>query len=130
MIEKDEKIRKKGKAMKLITAYIRRFLADDVINALKDLKIPRFSAIDVKTVGDEIPPGKLKISAELGSTYTTMVKLEIICPDGCVERIEETIFKHARTGHKGDGLIAVYPVEEAISIRTGKEEEFLLDEWS
>lgn len=116
--------------MKLITAYIRRFLADDVIKALKDLKIPRFSAIDVKTVGDEIPPGKLKISAELGSTYTTMVKLEIISSGDCVERIEKTIFKHARTGHKGDGLIAVYPVEEAISIRTGKEEEFLLDEWS
>ncbi len=116
--------------MKLITAYIRRFLVDDVIKALKDLKIPRFSAIDVKTVGDEIPPGKLKISAELGSTYTTMVKLEILCSDDCLKRIKETIFKHARTGYKGDGLVAVYPVEEAISIRTGKEEQFLQAEWS
>jgi len=29
--------------------------------------------------------------------------------------------KHARTGYKGDGLIAISPVEEAISIRTGKD---------
>lgn len=107
--------------MKLVKAYIRTFLADDVIKALKALKAPRVTAIDVKALGDEIDPRDLKISAELGSTYTTMVKIEIICTDACVERVKETILKHARTGYKGDGLIAVSPVEEAISIRTGKD---------
>lgn len=106
--------------MKLIKAYIRTFMADEVVNALKELKAPRMSAIDVKAVGDEIDPDQLKISAELGSTYTTMVKIELICTDECIERIKETILKHARTGHKGDGLITISPVEEAISIRTGK----------
>lgn len=106
--------------MKLLKAYIRTFMADDVINALKSLKAPRFTAIDVKALGDEIDPGDLKISAELSSTYTTMVKIEIICTDDCVERVKETILKNARTGYKGDGLIAISPVDEAISIRTGK----------
>jgi len=108
--------------MKLIKAYIRTFMADGVVNALKDLKIPRFSAIDVKTLGDEIHEDQLNISAELGSTYTKMVKIELICSDECVEKVKETILKNARTGYKGDGLIAVSPVDEAINIRTGKKE--------
>lgn len=37
--------------MKLIKAYIRTFMADEVINALKELKAPRISAIDVKALG-------------------------------------------------------------------------------
>lgn len=108
--------------MKLIKAYIRTFVADDVINALKHLQAPRITAIDVKALGDEIDPSDLKISAELSSTYTTMVKIEIICTDNCVERVKETFLKNARTGYKGDGLIAVSHVDEAISIRTGKDE--------
>jgi len=107
--------------MKLVKAYVRTFMADEVINALKELKAPRISAIDVKALGDEINPGQLEISAELGSTYTTMVKIELICTDACVERVKEILLKHARTGYKGDGLIAISPVEEAISIRTGKD---------
>jgi len=106
--------------MKLVKAYIRTFMAEDVINALKDLKAPRITAIDVKALGDEIDPNDIKISAELSSTYTTMVKIEIICTDDCVKRVRETILKYARSGYKGDGLIAISPVEEAISIRTGK----------
>lgn len=107
--------------MKLLKAYIRTFMADNVIDALKRLKAPRLTAIDVKALGDEVDPDDLKISTELSSTYTTMVKIELICTDACVERVKDTILKHARTGHKGDGLIAVSPVEEAISIRSGKD---------
>jgi nitrogen regulatory protein P-II 1 len=106
--------------MKLVKAYIRTFLAEDVINALKDLKAPRMTTISVKALGDEVDPKDLQISVELSSTYTTMVKIELICTDECVERVKETILKHARTGYKGDGLISISPVEEAISIRTGK----------
>ena len=106
--------------MKLLTAYVRTFMAGKVLDALKELKAPRISAIDVKALGDEINPDQLEISADLGSTYTTMVKIELICTDECVERVKETIVKQARTGYKGDGLITISPVEEALSIRTGK----------
>jgi len=108
--------------MKLVTAYVRTFMADKVINALKELKAPRFTAIGVKTLGDEIQPDQLEISAELGSTYTTMAKIELICEDECVEMVKEVILKNARTGYKGDGLVAISPVDEAINIRTGKDE--------
>jgi nitrogen regulatory protein PII len=106
--------------MRLIKAYIRTFLAEEVIAALKDLKAPRLTVLDVKALGDEIDPTQLQVSTELASTYTRMVKLELFCTEGCVERIKDTIIQHARTGHKGDGLIVVSPVDEAISIRTGQ----------
>lgn len=51
-----------------------------------------------------------------------MVKIELICTDQCVQRVIETIMKNARTGYKGDGLIAISPIEEVISIRTGKKD--------
>ena len=107
--------------MKLIKAYIRTFMADDVIRALKDLKIHRLTTIDVKKVGDEIETDQLAISAELGSTYTTMVKLELVCNDDCVPMACDIIRENARTGHKGDGLITVSPLEEVIRIRSGGE---------
>ncbi len=105
--------------MKLIKAYVRTFMADKVISALNEIETPRISAIDVKALGDEVHEGQLEISPELSSNYTTMVKIEIISPEECVEEIKETILRNARKGHKGDGIIAVSPVDEAINIRTG-----------
>jgi nitrogen regulatory protein PII len=90
--------------MKLVKAYIRRFLVGDVIRAIERINGPRITAIDVKALGDEVEDDQL----------------EIICMDECIERVKETILRHARTGYKGDGLIAISPIEEAISIRTGK----------
>jgi len=113
--------------MKLLTAYVRTFMADRVINALKELNAPRISAINVKALGDEIDPNELEISADLGSTYTTMVKIELICTDECMKIVKETILKHARTGYKGDGLITISRVDEAVSIRTGKNETLSFD---
>jgi nitrogen regulatory protein PII len=106
--------------MKLVKAYVRNFMASKVLDALRDLKVPRTTVIDVKALGDEIPDSQLEISAKLGTTYTTMIKIELICNDGCAKMIKDTIIKTARTGHRGDGLIAISPVEQAISIRTAK----------
>jgi nitrogen regulatory protein P-II 1 len=109
--------------MKLVKAYVRTFMVDDVISALREMGAPRLTAIDIRALGDEIAPEKLNLSAELGSTYTTMVKLELICNDECVDKVVETILKKAKTGRKGDGIIVVSPIEEVISIKTKEKGE-------
>ncbi len=58
----------------------------------------------MKALGDEIRHDKLEISLEVGSTYTTMVKLEIVCNDDNAEKAKEIIMKHARTGHKRENI--------------------------
>jgi nitrogen regulatory protein PII len=106
--------------MKLIKAYVRVIMVDEVISALEKIKAPRITAIDIRALGREIDPKDFKISMEYGTTYTTMVKLEIVCPDERVEEIVQVIQENARTGRKGDGIIVISPVEEVIRIRTGE----------
>ncbi len=48
--------------------------------------------------------------------------LVMIVPDEKVEEVVETIVRVNRTGNIGDGKIFVMPVEEAITVRTGKRE--------
>ena len=51
------------------------------------------------------------------------VKLEIVIGDKDVANVIAVIKEHAKTGKIGDGRIFVYPVEQAIRIRTGETEE-------
>ncbi len=109
--------------MKLIKAYIRTYMSDKVIHALEEIGAPRLTAIDIRALGDEINPEHLEISSEHAGTYTTMVKLEIVCGEKDVNRITRTILEEARTGYRGDGIIIVSPVQKLTNIRTGKTEK-------
>ena len=48
----------------------------------------------------------------------TKIQMNIILSEGNLEPTIQTILDSAYTGENGDGLIFVYPVEEAIRIRT------------
>ena len=106
--------------MREIKAYVRRFLAQDVIRALVKEGAPRLTAIDVEGLGDELLGQEEEISSELGSTYSPMVKLELICEDADSMRFVDVIRKNAATGRKGDGIIAVSVVQDVWGIRTGE----------
>lgn len=108
--------------MKLIKAYIRTYMSDKVIHELERIGSPRLTAIDIRALGDEINPKHLEISSKHAGTYTTMVKLEIVCSDGEVDKTVDTILKNARTGYKGDGIVIISPVEKVINVRTGRTE--------
>ncbi|TET43854.1 P-II family nitrogen regulator [candidate division TA06 bacterium] len=106
--------------MKEIKAYVRRFIVEDVIRALRKAGAHRLAAIDVEGLADELVGEEKEISSELGSTYTPMVKLELICDKKDVERFVNEIRKVACTGRKGDGIIAVSSLDDVRGIRTGK----------
>lgn len=105
--------------MKLIKAYIRPNMIDKVIHALEAGGFTDMTLIDVKAIRDGIDPKDLDYSVELADRYMNVAKLEIVLQDEHVELAKETILKTARTGRKGDGLVYVSPVDEAIHIRTG-----------
>ncbi|MCK5118279.1 MAG: P-II family nitrogen regulator [Candidatus Latescibacteria bacterium] len=109
--------------MKEVKSYIRVFKVDDVIHALEEIGAPRLTAIDVRALGHEVDEEAFHVSMEYGATYTTMVKIEVICADSEVSRIVDTIRQVAHTGRKGDGVIAVSEVGRLVGIRTGKEDE-------
>lgn len=51
------------------------------------------------------------------------IKIEVVVKDEDVDRVVKTIIDNARTGEIGDGKIFIYPVENAIRIRTGEKGE-------
>jgi nitrogen regulatory protein P-II 1 len=60
-----------------------------------------------------------------GQEYTVnlipKIKVEIVVCEVPVELVIETAKRVCRTGELGDGKIFVYPIENAIRIRTGEE---------
>lgn len=114
--------------MKLVKAYVRILMVDAVIHALEEAGVPGISAIDIREMGREVDRDSFRVSMEYGTTYTSMVKLEIVCTDKEVNRIVKVIQQEARTGRKGDGLILVSPVDKVVRIRTGETSEDVLEE--
>jgi len=106
--------------MKLIKAYIRTNMINRVIEALEAGGFTDMTLIDVKAIRTGIDPKDLDFSVEIAERYMNVAKLEIVLEDEHVELAKETILKTARTGRKGDGLVYVSPIDEAIHIRTGK----------
>ncbi len=106
--------------MKLIKAYIRTNMIDKVVDALEAGGFTDMTVIDVKAIRAGIDPKDLDYSVELAERYMNVAKLEIVLQDDQLESAKEMILKTARTGRKGDGLVYVSSVDEAIHIRTGK----------
>lgn len=106
--------------MKLIKAYIRTNMIDKVIRALEAGGFTDMTVIDVQAIRGGIDPKDLEYSVELAERYMNVAKLEVVLDDEHVDLAKETILKTARTGRKGDGLVYVSPIDEAIHIRTGK----------
>lgn len=108
--------------MKRITAYVRVFMAPEVVRELKRQESQRVTALDVSSITEPVWRGEAS-SGTTSEMHTQMVKLEIVCRDGDVDRLVGVIRDKARTGNPGDGLITVTTVEKCLSIRTGKENE-------
>jgi nitrogen regulatory protein P-II 1 len=48
------------------------------------------------------------------------VKIEVVCSDGNLQTVIDTILQTAQTGQIGDGKIFVTNLENSIRIRTGE----------
>ena len=106
--------------MKEIKAYIRPDRIEEVVDALEEAGISGMTVIQVQAIGAVSDPEQVKLSMELARKYSHVVKLEIICADAEMPRFVELIRQKGRTGRKGDGMIFVSEVVEAVSIRTGR----------
>ena len=106
--------------MKEIKVYVRPDMAERIVDALDDAGISGMTIINVEAIGTECDPEHFKYSVEYVRKYSTVVKLEIVCSDEEAPAFVEIIRKKGHTGFKGDGMIFVSDVAEAVSIRTGR----------
>ncbi len=106
--------------MKKIEAIIRPESVDAVRNALSLAGVTGLTITEVEGHGKQ----KGIVQQWRGEKYKVELlpkaKIEIVIKDSEIERICRVIIESARTGEIGDGKIFIYPVEEAIRIRTGE----------
>jgi nitrogen regulatory protein P-II 1 len=106
--------------LKKIEAIIREDKASDVRDALAEIGIVGLNMFEVRGHGRQ---GGIQLVGRAGSYQVTMlpkIQINIVLSDRNLENAIETILKSACTGEPGDGIIFVYPVEEAIRVRTGE----------
>jgi len=106
--------------MKLVIAIIKPFKLDDVREALSEIGVQGITVTEVKGFGRQKGHTELYRGAEYVVDFLPKVKLEIAINDDLAEQVIEAISKAANTGKIGDGKIFMYPLEQAVRIRTGE----------
>jgi nitrogen regulatory protein P-II 1 len=107
--------------MKKIEAIIRPHLLESVKDAVQMLGVQGMTISEVKGFGRQKGHTEVYRGNEYKVEFVPKLKLEIVLDDEIVDEVIEAIVKTARTGKFGDGKIFVFPVEEAIRIRTNEQ---------
>ena len=104
--------------MKRIEAIIKPFKLNEVKEALQDIGVQGMTVTEVKGCGRQKGHTEIYRGSEYNVDFLPKVKLEIVVPDAQLQPVVDVIIKAANTGKIGDGKIFVWPVEDAIRIRT------------
>ena len=106
--------------MKKIEAIIKPFKLDEVKEALHEVGLQGITVLEAKGFGRQKGHTELYRGAEYVVDFLPKVKLEIVVEDDMLDRAVEAIQNAAHTGRIGDGKIFIFPVEDAIRVRTGE----------
>jgi len=106
--------------MKKIEAVIKPFKLDDVKEALTELGVVGMTVTEVRGFGRQKGHTELYRGSEYTIDFLPKVKVEVVVPDGLVDKAVAAICAAAKTGSIGDGKVFVLPTGDAIRIRTGE----------
>jgi nitrogen regulatory protein P-II 1 len=112
--------------MKKIEAIIKPFKLEDVKEAVLKLGVSGMTITEVKGFGRQKGHKEIYRGAEYVVDFLPKIKIEVAVPTDLAPRVIETIKENAHTGEIGDGKIFILPLEKAIRIRTGEEDEDVL----
>ena len=112
--------------MKKVEAFIRHEAFEPIRQELLERGIPSLSIMEVKGSGRQKGVVEHYRGASLTVNVRPKLKIECVVDDSEKDMVVETILRHARTGQVGDGKIFVFPIDEAIRIRTGEEGDDVL----
>jgi nitrogen regulatory protein P-II 1 len=106
--------------MKKIEAIIKPFKLDDVKEALGEIGVQGMTITEVKGYGRQKGHKEIYRGAEYVVDFIPKIKIEIVVEASRAEQVMEKIREAANTGKIGDGKIFLFPIEEAIRVRTGE----------
>ncbi len=109
--------------MKKIDAIIKPFKLEEVKEALAGLGIDGMTVTEVKGFGRQRGHTEIYRGSEYTVDFLPKIKLEVVLADHLVEPAIAAIIAAAKTNKIGDGKIFVFPVDEAVRIRTEEKGE-------
>jgi len=112
--------------MKKIEAIIKPFKLEDVKEAVLKLGVSGLTISEVKGFGRQKGHKEIYRGAEYVVDFLPKIKLEVIVSSDLAPSVIKAIKENAHTGEIGDGKIFILPLEKAIRIRTGEEDEDVL----
>jgi nitrogen regulatory protein P-II 1 len=110
--------RKEQPRMKKIEAIIKPFKLDEVKDALGRLGIDGMTITEVKGFGRQKGHTEIYRGSEYTVDFLPKIKVELVLADRLADEATQAIVKAARTGKIGDGKVFVFPMDEAVRIRT------------
>ncbi|WP_445664474.1 P-II family nitrogen regulator [Fodinibius sp. AD559] len=112
--------------MKLIKAYIRHNMFEPVQRALSNKGYTSMTVMEAEGMGSYSDPKDQHSSLKFPALHSKVIKLEMVSEANHVDDIIQIIHENGSTGHSGDGLIVVLPVEQSIRVRDGEERKYTL----
>jgi len=112
--------------MQMIEAVIKPHKLDAVKTALAKIGILGVTAVECKGFGRQMGHTERYRGAKMDVGFVPKVLLKICVKTDETEKAVSAIAEAARTGEVGDGKIFVYPIVEAVRIRTGERNESAL----
>ncbi|HAG12112.1 MAG TPA: transcriptional regulator [Desulfotomaculum sp.] len=106
--------------MTKIECILRPGKLEDVKDALGRFGIKGMTVSQVLGCGLQKGRKEIYRGQEYSINILPKVKVEMVLHDDDVDKVVDIVIKAARTGEIGDGKIFIYPVSEAIRIRTGE----------
>ena len=104
--------------MKKIEAIIKPFKLEEVKDALGEIGIEGMTVSEVKGFGRQKGHTEIYRGSEYTVDFLPKIKIELVVADGQAEAAVGAIVKTAKTGKIGDGKVFVFPIEQAVRIRT------------
>ncbi len=95
--------------MKMVMSILRSGCLDRLVKELERIEIRDLTINTIEGTGEEVTVFR---------NYAVHKMIRIIVPEDKADKIVEVILSVARTGMAGDGIIAVYPIDYMVKIRT------------
>ena len=109
--------------MKQITAIVRPEMLEPLKDALMEVGVSGMTISEVQGFGHQHGWKEYYRGTEVLLNMVPKVQVILVVDDDEVDPLIEKICSVAKTGEVGDGKIFVYPVENAVRIRTGERGE-------
>ena len=106
--------------MKLITAVVKPFKADEVKDALKGAGVQGMTVTEAQGFGRQGGHTEVYRGTEYTIDFVPKTRIELVVEDESVARVVDAIVNAARTGKIGDGKVWVSDVGQLTRIRTGE----------